>query len=65
MPVNSWSHCIPLSGSALHHFVIQTGECGGRFDRLTAAGQAALDARRESGKEFVAAINRASEALYA
>lgn len=52
-------------GWIVGRWVEKAGERRRRFYRLTAAGRAALDAQRESWREFVAAINRVSGARYA
>src|ERR687886_2867710 len=46
-------------------WVEKAGERRRRFYKLTAAGRAALDAQRESWREFVTAINRVSGVRYA
>jgi transcriptional regulator len=46
-------------------WVEKAGERRRRFYRLTAAGRSALDAQRESWREFVTAINRVSGVRYA
>jgi len=52
-------------GWIVGRWVEKTGERRRRFYKLTAAGRAALDAQRESWREFVAAINRVSGLGYA
>jgi transcriptional regulator len=46
-------------------WVEKAGERRRRFYRLTAAGRAALEAQRDSWREFVTAINRVSGVRYA
>jgi len=45
--------------------VEKAGERRRRFYRLTASGKDALEAQRDSWREFVAAINRVSGVRYA
>ena len=52
-------------GWIVGRWVEKSGERRKRFYRLTAAGRAALEAQRESWKEFVTAINRVSGVRYA
>ena len=52
-------------GWIVGRWVEKAGERRRRFYRLTAAGRTALDAQRESWKEFVTAINRVSGMRYA
>src|SRR5215212_8169562 len=47
-------------GWIVGRWVEQAGERRRRFYRLTAAGREALEAQRESWREFVTAINRVS-----
>jgi transcriptional regulator len=52
-------------GWIVGRWVEKPGERRRRFYKLTAAGRAALDAQRESWREFVAAINRVAGVRYA
>jgi DNA-binding PadR family transcriptional regulator len=52
-------------GWIVGRWVEKAGERRRRYYRLTAAGRAALQAQRESWREFVAAINRVSGVRYA
>jgi transcriptional regulator len=52
-------------GWIVGRWVEKAGERRRRFYRLTATGRSALDAQRESWREFVTAINRVSGARYA
>ena len=52
-------------GWIVGRWVEKSGERRKRFYRLTPAGRTALDAQRESWKEFVTAINRVSGVRYA
>src|SRR5919199_5920984 len=52
-------------GWIVGRWVEKAGERRRRFYKLTAAGRAALDAQRESWREFVTAINRVSGVRYA
>src|SRR4029079_281481 len=52
-------------GWIVGRWVEKSGERRKRFYRLTAAGRTALEAQRESWKEFVTAINRVSGVRYA
>lgn len=52
-------------GWIVGRWVEKAGERRRRFYRLTPGGRAALEAQRESWREFVAAINRVSGARYA
>jgi PadR family transcriptional regulator PadR len=52
-------------GWIVGRWVEKAGERRRRFYRLTAAGRSALDAQRESWREFVTAINRVSGVRYA
>ena len=52
-------------GWIVGRWVEKTGERRRRFYRLTPAGADALEAQRDSWREFVAAINRVSGVRYA
>src|SRR5689334_9272384 len=52
-------------GWIVGRWVEKAGERRKRFYRLTPAGRAALDAQRDSWKEFVTAINRVAGVRYA
>ena len=52
-------------GWIVGRWVEKAGERRRRFYRLTAAGRSALEAQRESWREFVTAINRVSGVRYA
>jgi transcriptional regulator len=52
-------------GWIVGRWVEKSGERRKRFYRLTSAGRAALEAQRDSWKEFVTAINRVSGVRYA
>jgi transcriptional regulator len=52
-------------GWIVGRWVEKAGERRRRYYRLTAAGRAALQAQRESWREFVVAINRVSGVRYA
>lgn len=52
-------------GWIVGRWVEKSGERRKRFYRLTSAGRAALEAQRDSWKEFVTAINRVSGMRYA
>jgi len=52
-------------GWIVGRWVEKTGERRRRFYRLTPAGRDALDAQRDSWREFVAAINSISGVRYA
>ena len=52
-------------GWIVGRWVEKTGERRRRFYRLTPTGRGALEAQRESWREFVAAINRVSGVRYA
>jgi transcriptional regulator len=52
-------------GWIVGRWIEKSGERRKRFYRLTADGRAALEAQRDSWKEFVTAINRVSGVRYA
>ena len=52
-------------GWIVGRWVEKAGERRKRFYKLTASGREALEAQRESWREFVAAINRVSGVRYA
>jgi PadR family transcriptional regulator, regulatory protein PadR len=52
-------------GWIVGRWVEKAGERRKRFYKLTAAGREALEAQRESWREFVTAINRVSGVRYA
>jgi transcriptional regulator len=52
-------------GWIIGRWVEKAGERRRRYYRLTASGRAALEAQRESWREFVTAINRVSGVRYA
>ena len=52
-------------GWIVGRWVEKSGERRKRFYRVTPAGRTALEAQRESWKEFVTAINRVSGVRYA
>lgn len=52
-------------GWIVGRWVEKAGERRRRFYRLTAAGRGALEAQRDSWREFVTAINRVSGVRYA